>query len=103
MGILSSHESFVHDIKIRHCDILDVKPNGITFADDSYMRNLSFVDDKREKFYELANDASEQGRNIYLRCHENVIYGMSDNDQTGSWHMSGCLSPTSFGWVKIGN
>lgn len=101
MGIFSSHESFIHDVEIRRCDFFDVEPDGITFADNSYLRNFTFIDDKREKFYELIKNASEKEINIYLRCHENVIYGVLDDNKM--WHMSGRLAPMSYGWDLIGN
>lgn len=68
-----------------------------------HTKKLIFIDDKREKFYELINNPSEQGRNIYLQYRENIIYGVSDNNISESWYMSDCLSPTTFGWVIIDN
>lgn len=99
MGIFGSQESYTHDIEINYLDIVTIGINYIAFKKDSYVRVLTFVDDKFVKFYELTKDGFEKRRNIFLKCHKDIIYGVSDNNINGTWYMSDRLSPTSYGYV----
>ena len=99
MGIFSSHETFTNDVEIRLQDIINIESDQITFADGSCMRVLKYVNDKKDKFHELIKNGYDNKKNIFLQCHGNIIYGVSDNNGNGMWYFSNRISPTCRGHI----